>query len=268
MLLADIRNSQIVHHRGWRQSRSSGILIDDASTTKTSRIIILLKPTGRGISCQNRAKYDDRSDGKPGRYKSEAEIDLIFDTVKSKERDRVEAERQRNAEWAQAEPETFRHSEQDMHPRGNEPYPYAYFETRPQKAQNETYKEEIRVQASRDVQNPAARFDKAGEGSSLENLGTNPNDHGVACEKSTLPHQSTDDASAKPGLCGSSDCNYQVCIVASSRSSDDNSSEPGGVLIADFDALSDGSSDESSSEGGERLVDFETSDEDEETTCY
>ncbi|GLI78518.1 hypothetical protein PoHVEF18_006836 [Penicillium ochrochloron] len=228
----------------------------------------ILRDPDRRCDCQNRAKYDGRSDGKPGRYKSEAEIDLIFERVKRQERDRVEAERQRNAEWAQAEPETFRHSEQDMHPRGNDSYPCAYFETRPQKAQNEMYKEEIRIQASRDVQNPAARFDKAGEGSSLENLGTNPNDHGVAGEKSTLPHQSTDDASAKPGLCGSSDYNYQVCIAASSRSSDDNSPEPGGVPIADFEALSDGISDESSSEGGVRLVDFETSDEDDETTCY
>ncbi|KAJ5911855.1 uncharacterized protein N7473_001158 [Penicillium subrubescens] len=111
-----------------------------------------------------------------------------------------------------------------------------------QKPQNEPYKEEIRAQASRDVRNSAASFNKAGKGSSLEqNLATYPNDKGVMGDTSTLHYKSTDHAISfyTCGLRGDSDINHQVCTAASSCSSNGTSSELGGVLLADFETPND-----------------------------
>jgi hypothetical protein len=57
---------------------------------------------------RNRAKKGNSFEGASGRYRSKAEIDMIFERLIIKERERTTSERQLKTQWAQVEAEAFR----------------------------------------------------------------------------------------------------------------------------------------------------------------
>lgn len=175
------------------------------------------RSTSRG-----KGRHGNGFDGPPRGYMSEAEMDMIFEMVKARERDRLAAEAHKKQQ-AEAVPGKYRAQvKPDMHPWGNDDYARVDLEAR--KARAERRKEGFKALVMRDEEELIAAENDEIEGD------------GTAGDTSTTTHQSAVYVSAESSFHNSSDCNFQLSTARTLSSAHDSSTQSGGMHLADPEA--------------------------------
>ncbi|KAJ5363808.1 uncharacterized protein N7496_009521 [Penicillium cataractarum] len=187
----------------------------------------------------NRTYNGNGYHGSPPKY-SEAQMDMIFDTVKRRERERIAAEREK-ARQAEAELEKRQFvTEQEMHASETDNCPSD--DTWPQKAQIEICEEKKIAQTVLDGGESTGEIIEAAEGRSLgQDTETFPNGNGPAGLDTTASHRSTVFMSATTSFRDGSDLTWLLSTPDSPADWDDSSTDSdGGVLLANFETQNKG----------------------------